>query len=358
MHAHFSCSRADHATHYGNQGISSGLLWLPWTEIVRRDDYGNGGNVVHTSPARGICRVRNKGGCGWAHGELWFGAGYKHCRAITKDKNYDPADYYQVLYAPSESNYEWRSWPQGTGNTKFPENVVVSDPTCKTMVGRYNDDNEVAAIYPDGHVYYQHGPGTGWYWDNNEYDLLVEKIVSKIEILDMKFDDPTKEEDNQNYAGDKSRSTGTYHNCNRHIPKTVTKRLSIRETDTSTYSHSINMAVKIGASVTVTSPGKAAIGGFDTTYSLEKSFSYEHGWSTGKSKAKDHSLSVTVTIPPRSGVHLEMFMHKTIKDVPYTATYRIHFEDGSSKVTKDRGIMKNVSFSREYSKTTEFKPRC
>ena len=66
------------------------------------------------------------------------------------------------------------------------------------MVGRYNDDNEVAAIYPDGHVYYQHSPGTGWYWDNNEYDLLVEKIVSKIEILDMKFDDPTKEEANQN----------------------------------------------------------------------------------------------------------------------------------------------------------------
>ena len=67
-----------------------------------------------------------------------------------------------------------------------------------TAIPRYFSLHLLLCIYPDGHVYYQHGPGTGWYWDNNEYDLLVEKIVSKIEILDMKFDDPTKEEDNQN----------------------------------------------------------------------------------------------------------------------------------------------------------------
>ena len=47
-----------------------------------------------------------------------------------------------------------------------------------------------------GYIYYAErqyslfsGEGLYWYWDDNEYDLLVEMTVEKIEILELKFGD-------------------------------------------------------------------------------------------------------------------------------------------------------------------------
>jgi len=348
--------RADKATHKGDKAGSSAMLWLSWNDINARND---GGHAVRTDPNyyRGICRVRNKGGCGWAHGELWFGWGYKHCRAITKEKVFPPSSNYQVLYATGTADYEWRDWPQGEDNLNFPPEVVVSDSRCKTMVGRYNDYKEVGSIYPDGHVYYQHGPGEGWYWDNNEYSLLVEKEVTKIETLEMNFGSPILRGVDKKYAGNKASSSVTSHNC-KSTEKTMSTRLSISEADTSDYSHSMSLSVTAGMSVQVTSPAKAAIGGFETTYSLETSYSYEHGWSTGKTSTIDHEIQVQEVVPPYSAVHVEMFLHKTTRDVPYTAKYRIHFQGGSSKITTEKGIMKNISYAKAYTKSTFVKEAC
>ena len=38
-------------------------------------------------------------------------------------------------------------------------------------------ENSNAMVDSDGYVYYQYGPGTNYAWDNNEYDLLIEKLT-------------------------------------------------------------------------------------------------------------------------------------------------------------------------------------
>ena len=92
-----------------------------------------------------------------------------------------PTRYYELLYNPGNAaQIEWRKWPRGTWDLNFPQGVFKSDEECDLMVGRYNDGDETALITKDGYVYYTYGLGSALYWDNNEYDLLVERTVTGI----------------------------------------------------------------------------------------------------------------------------------------------------------------------------------
>ena len=71
----------------------------------------------------------------------------------------------------------------------------MSDSSCKLRLARYNDGNEPALVDGEGYVYYQHGVSDKqccWYWDDNEYDLLIEKTVVRSELLDINYDSPIK----------------------------------------------------------------------------------------------------------------------------------------------------------------------
>ena len=62
------------------------------------------------------------------------------------------------------------------------------DEECELMLGRYNDRDETALVDKNAYVYYQHGIdkwGSHWYWDNNEYDLLVERAATGIVCQDI-----------------------------------------------------------------------------------------------------------------------------------------------------------------------------
>ena len=92
-----------------------------------------------------------------------------------------PARYYELLYNPGNAaRINWRKWPRGTWDLNFPRGVFKSDEDCDLMVGRYNDGDETALITKDGYVFYQQGLGSALYWDNNEYDLLVERSATGI----------------------------------------------------------------------------------------------------------------------------------------------------------------------------------
>merc|ERR1712110_372030 len=229
--------------------------------------------------------------------------GYPECRIITKEKVYPPQSSFEVLYNPEGvANYAWRPWPKGTDNLNFPLGVVKSDDSCNLMIGRYNDYKEVALVDGTGHVFYNHGPnyphgpGEGWYWDNNEYDLLIERSVKKIELLELDYKEP------------------------------IDKRTSRFEGE-------------------VESPGKALLGGAKATYKFETSFSYSHGWGSGNDKSRWATQTVTKNVPAMHKIRIKLFMMQNIVDVPYTAKYRVTYEDGSTKIVKDEGVMKNVFYS-------------
>ena len=42
-----------------------------------------------------------------------------------------------------------------------------------------------------------------------------------------------------------------------------------------------------------------------------------------------------------------MHMMQNTIDVPYTAKYRVQYDDGSTKVVEDEGVLKNVFYSDE-----------
>eukprot|EP00092_Neocalanus_flemingeri_P054993 GFUD01064867.1.p1 GENE.GFUD01064867.1~~GFUD01064867.1.p1 ORF type:complete len:306 (-),score=36.23 GFUD01064867.1:598-1515(-) len=106
------------------------------------------------------------------------------CSIITQGKIY--FDYgghhnlYQVLWNPNgPANIAWLPWASGSDSTSFPDKSVKSDAACGLTLGRYNDYNEAAMVTSDGNVYYNDGGSydNDWEWDNNEYDILIEKGV-------------------------------------------------------------------------------------------------------------------------------------------------------------------------------------
>ena len=98
------------------------------------------------------------------------------CRIITKEKVYDAIETnFQLLYNPNgAAQFTWLPWDQGTGNVNFPTGVVKSDESqsCNFMLARYNDYNETGFVDSEGYVYYVNSV---WDWDDNEYDLLIER---------------------------------------------------------------------------------------------------------------------------------------------------------------------------------------
>ena len=40
-----------------------------------------------------------------------------------------------------------------------------------------------------------------------------------------------------------------------------------------------------------------------------------------------------------------MYMMQTTTDVPYTAKYKVTYNDGSTRTVEDEGVMKNVFYS-------------
>ena len=136
------------------------------------------------APSKMFCRAM-KDGCTYpGEASTWQindGLPYTTCRIITKEKVYEAIDEnFQVLYNPNgAAQISWLPWDKGTGNINFPTEVVKSDESqsCNFMLARYNDANELGFVDSQGYVYYS-GIGTSWTsWDNNEYDLLIERTA-------------------------------------------------------------------------------------------------------------------------------------------------------------------------------------
>ena len=353
------CSISFNKTEDQKKRPRSALKWISKYEAKNLPGSWWDDNLVHGRHSWiTYCRTEVDG-CFYP-GEAYLGDnndGYPECRPITKEKVYPPKSNYDVLYNPNGvSNYAWRPWPKGTDNLNFPLGVVKSDDSCNLMIGRYQDYGENALIDGEGYVYYQHGPGEGWYWDNDEYDIMVERSVKKIELLELDYKEPINRKTSR-FEGEGDRSTSKHLLINRDNTETeISASLSMAYTDQKSWSHSVSFSIKFGVDVEVTSPGKALLGGAGATYKFEKLFSYSHGWGGGNARSREASQSVTKNVPPKHRIRVKMFMMQNIVDVPYTAKYRITYEDGSTKVVNDEGVMKNVFYSDSQVEVGEAEP--
>ena len=269
-----------------------------------------------------------------------------NCQPITKNK-IQPAELnFEVLYNPEGvSDYAWRSWPEGTGDLNFPLGVIKTDEDCNLMIGKYRDNDERALIDDEGYVYYHDEPFKKWHWDNNEYDLLVERTVKKIELLELSYEDPINRKSSR-FEGGGDRSTSSHLLTNNDITETeISASLSMWYTNQKSWSHSVTFAIKFGVDVNVESPGKRLLGGASATYKFETSFSYSHGWAGATEDKRVAKQSVKKNVPPKHQIRVKMFMMQHIVDVPYTAKYRLTYENGDKKVVKDKGVLNNVFYS-------------
>ena len=334
---------------------TSGLKWISKEEAKNlpggfwnKDLVRPGDNEFH----RTFCRAEVEG-C-YYPGEAWFAtgdndSGYPSCRIISKTKVYPPRSDFQLLHNPEgAAQYTWLPWPEGTGNLNFPLGVVRSSNKqhCSDLkLARYHDHLENSLVDGNGYVYYQHGPGEGRYWDNNEYDLLVEKTVTKIELLELDYGDIIKREERR-FAGEGDKSTSETVMTNSDSTETeITQTLSMKYTNKKSWSHSFEFSVGIGVKLEVSSPAKALTGGFSARFRFDTSFSQANGWAGGDEKTCTAELRVTKKVPAKTRIKVKMIMTQRIMDVPYTAKYRLTFQDGSVKTVHDKGVMKNAFYS-------------
>jgi len=293
-------------------------------------------------------------------GEGWLRLGdvkgTPSCKIITKTKVHQ-ARYsnYQLLYNPEgAASYTWLPWPEGTGDKNFPLGVVrsSSEKHCSDLkLARYNDYDENALVDGDGYVYYQ-GRG-GWFWDNNEYDLLIEKSVTKVELLKLDYGDIMNQE-TRRFDGEGDKSTSETLMTNSDSQETeISATLSMSYTDRKSWSHSIELRVVVGVELEVSSPGKELTGGVAARFKFETSFTNTNGWGGGDERSRTQKLTVTKQVPSKTRIKVKMFMTQTTMDVPYTATYRLTYEDGNSKTVHDKGTMKNTFYSNNQVEVTE-----
>ena len=185
-----------------DQRPRSALEWITVSEAKKLPNGFWNSNLVRDGldgwNRRMFCRAM-KDGCPYP-GEAWYANGdnnngIPYCRIITKEKVYPPIKNFQLLYNPNgAAKVAWLPWNEGTGNLNFPTEVVKSDESrsCNFMLARYNDRNENGFVDSEGYVYYQLGPGEGWNWDNNEYDLLIERSAKEIELIELNYGDPKR----------------------------------------------------------------------------------------------------------------------------------------------------------------------
>ena len=129
-------------------------------------------------------------------------------------------------------------------------NVVLN---LKLICPIYRDDN--ALVDKDGHVYYQDASAEGkyesWYWDNNEYDLLTERSVKKIEVLNLTYEEPIHDITKRYDGHDISQSKVIFTNGKYNGTSKKTKTLTMSFTTSKSWSHSVQFGVTFGVEVEV-----------------------------------------------------------------------------------------------------------
>jgi len=281
--------------------------------------------------------------------------GFSHkCKVSTKEKDvWLPIA--QVLWNPKgAAKLRWRSWEEGTGNLNFPQGVVKSSDTCNLMVARYNDHNESAVVDDTGHVYYSSGwKDSTWYWDNNEYDLLEEKFAIDIQMIELKYDLPSSNTTTEEYKGDSSQGIFTMVNEKYNGTAKKTAKLNLEYTSSKSWSHSVEFGVSVGVELEVSSPGEGILGGVTATFGFEASYSHQNGWAGETSVTRQVEVVAEEYVPPRSRVIAKMHIMHEIRDIPFTAVYKVTYEDGESKIITDEGVLKSSSFANAFSSVSE-----
>ena len=112
------------------------------------------------------------------------------------------------------------------------------------------------------------GPGWDhkWYWDDNQYELMVEEAVTKIEILELKYGDVNYTNTTSYRRDDLTKSISTLPN---HTNTTSMFKLALEMLGSisKAWTHTRQLGVKAGHTIEVNS-----------RFSLVKSRSYVNTW--------------------------------------------------------------------------------
>ena len=167
----------------------------------------------------------------------------------------------------------------------------------------------------------------------------------KSELLDIIYDSPIKRKTTKSSGNNAAATEGWLVNNKESGSSERSTTLSLSFTNSKSWSHSFTMAVSISRSVTVSSPGKGVLGGAEATLGFDNSFSWETGWDGQEAKTATTTQTITETVPPKSRIKVKLFIFQSKEDIPYSATYKLHYSDGSTSTVKDKGVLKNVFFS-------------
>ena len=118
-----------------------------------------------------------------------------------------------------------------------------------------------ARIDSDGYAYFGLNHGWRWYenltpttwYDDNEYDLLVERPAEKIEILELDYEEVLYNETKKYEEPEESNSEhGVVHsNCDYKKSSMIRTTLTTSSTESKTWTHSVQFGILRSSTITV-----------------------------------------------------------------------------------------------------------
>ena len=208
---------------------------------------------------------------------------------------------FRLLANPGNSvAYNWLDWD--SSRRPFPRNAVYGDSKeeCKLLVATYlfstshyaTGHTQGAQVDKDGYVYHrEHSFASNWYWDNNQYKLLVEKGIKAYKLIDINYDFPR--------ANKRERKTISEKTVINHSNNEVQRRtsISVTVTESSDWHHGISWNVEHSGSFTISVGPEALAGSVEQTFGYSISLGGNHGWGGTSATTVTNSETVVVPLP-------------------------------------------------------------
>ena len=105
---------------------------------------------------------------------------------------------------------------------------------------------------------------------------------------------------------------------------------------------------KVSTGAKISAPIKGVTAEFGITRDNENwgehSYSSQKGWSGSITKEKKFTMVKHVEVPPQSKWTVQMVMDEATTKRPYTAKYKLTYENGGTNIVEEEGTKTNVGF--------------
>ena len=256
-------------------------------------------------------------------------------------------------------------WVDGEYGKPFPSTSVFGDKTCDLRVATYyNSWNHIAPwtgfsksswrkwdmgklptstraqgaqVDKDGYVYWP--DNDTWQWDSHEYKLLTTIGIKKYHIISINF----KPEQGSKRTKKVVTTSRVVNHGNFQERKKVA--ISIEETETSHWDHSITWNVQHNGNFEISAGPKALAGSVTKTFGYAIDVGGQHSWGEGKATRATVTSEQWVTVPAKHRKNVKLIGKKSNVDLPYEAKVRLTYDDGTERIVTDIGKWRGVFVS-------------